>query len=209
MQRDQRMNEYRSSTILLATCGGLAFLASCGGTNRYEEVEPICTPGANKAEVVQAAEDVLGRMHFVIDKADPEQGIVRTKPLSGAQFFELWRSDNVGADNTLAANLHTIRRTVTLDVSQQDMELQIDCKVHAQRLSLPERQVGSSARVYGMFSRSSPLLQRLELNPEQKEKMAWIDLGRDSQLEVEILKRIETQIVRRTKHWLQTTENET
>lgn len=147
--------------------------------------------GIGTADLMEVAEDVLAGMYFTIEKADAQNGLIRTRPLPGAQFFEFWRSDNVGTDNTIAANLHTIRRTVTLDISQQDRELRIGCEVQAQRLSLPERQVSSSARVYGMFSRSSPSLQRLKLNPEQKREMVWTDLGRDTQLEAEILKRIQ------------------
>jgi hypothetical protein len=152
--------------------------------------------GIGTADLMDVAEDVLARMYFTIEKADAQSGLIRTRPLPGAQIFEFWRSDNVGIDNTLAANLHTIRRTVTLDISQQDEKLRIDCEVQTQRLSLPERQVSSSARVYGMFSLSSPSLQRLKLNPVQKKEMAWIDLGRDSRLEAEILKRIEALVLR-------------
>jgi len=164
--------------------------------------------GISTADLMEIAESVLARMYFTIDKADVQSGLIRTKPLSGAQFFEFWRSDNVGTDNALAANLHTIRRTVTLDISQQDGELSVGCNVQVQRLSLPERQVSNSTRVYGMFSQSSLSLQRLKLNPEQKQQMAWIDLGRDSRLEAEILKRIETGLVRLSNHQLQMTENQ-
>ena len=174
------------------------------GSDLYVEANQ----GIGTADLMEVAEDVLANMYFKIDKADADIGLIRTRPLSGAQFFEFWRSDNAGTDNTLAANLHTIRRTVTLDISQEGQELRIGCNVQAQRLSLPERQVSSSARVYGMFSRSSQSLQRLKLNPEQKEEMAWIDLGRDSRLEAEILKRIETGIVRLSNHQLQMTENQ-
>ena len=165
--------------------------------------------GIGTADLMEVAEDVLVNMYFTIEKTDVDSGLIRTRPLPGAQFFEFWRSDNVGTDNTLAANLHTIRRTVILDISQQGEELHISCEVQAQRLSLPEQQVSSSTRVYGMFSLSNPSLQRLKLNPVQKKEMAWIDLGRDSRLEAEILKRIETRIVRRTSHRLQMTENQT
>ena len=164
--------------------------------------------GFGTADMMEVADDVLASMYFTIDKADAQSGLIRTRPLPGAQFFEFWRSDNIGADNTLAANLHTIRRTVTLDISQQDEQLRIGCNVQAERLSLPERKVSSTTRVYGMFSQSSLSLQRLELNPEQKQQMAWIDLGRDSRLEAEILKRIETGLVRLSNHQLQMTENQ-
>jgi hypothetical protein len=146
--------------------------------------------GIGTGDLIEIAEDVLAGMYFTIEKADAQNGLIRTRPLPGAQFFEFWRSDNVGADNTLAANLHTIRRTVTLDISQQDQELRIGCEVQAQRLSLPERQVNNSARVCEMFSLSSPSLQRLKLNPEQKREMVWTDLSNDTRLEAEILKRI-------------------
>ena len=171
---------------------------------RYMENSEI-----SMADLMKIAENVLTGMHFTIEKADVRSGLIRTRPLPGAQFFEFWRSDNVGADNTLAANLHSIRRTVILDIYQQETELRIGCEVQTQRLSLPERQVGSSARVYGMFSTSSPSLQRLQLNPEQKKEMAWIDLDSDTRLAVEILNRIETQIVRRINRQLQTTESKT
>jgi hypothetical protein len=165
--------------------------------------------GIGTADLMEIAEDVLARMYFTIDKADVDSGLIRTRPLPGAQFFEFWRSDNVGADNTFEANLHTIRRTVTLDISQQGEELRIGCNVQVQRLSLPERQVSSTARVYEIFSQSSPLLQRLTLDPAQKKEMAWIDLGGDTELATEILKRIQAHIVRQTNHRLQMTENQT
>lgn len=165
--------------------------------------------GIGKADTMDVAEDVLAEMHFTIEKADIDSGVIRTRPLPGAQFFEFWRSDNVGGDNSLTANLHTIRRTVELNVSKRERELCIGCDVWVQRLSIPEHQVSSSARAYKMFSRSKPSLQRLALNPEQEEEMAWIDLDNDTRLAAEILKRIEARIVRRTSDALQMTENET
>jgi len=165
--------------------------------------------GIGMADTMEAAEDVLARMHFDIEKADIDSGVIRTRPLPGAQFFEFWRSDNVGADNSLAANLHSIRRTVELNISQQDGELCIGCDVRVQRLSIPEHRVSSSSRAYEMFSQSRPSLQKLGLNPEQKEEMAWIDLDNDIRLAAEILKRIEARIVRRTSDASQMTENET
>lgn len=152
------------------------------------------------ADLVQTARDVLAGMYFTIEKADVQNGIVRTRPLPGAQFFEFWRCDNIGPENTFAANLHTIRRTATLVIRQktedrkQNAELSIDCQVRVQRMSYPEGNLRGGSRIYGMFSQSSQSLQRLVLNPEQAEQMAWIELGPDRLLEEEILRRIETQI---------------
>jgi hypothetical protein len=165
--------------------------------------------GIGKADTMEIAEDVLAGMHFNIEKADVDSGFIRTRPLSGAQFFEFWRSDNVGADNSLAANLHTIRRTVELNISRREGELCLGCDVRVQRLSIPGQPVNSSARAYEMFSRSKPLLQRLALNPEQENEMAWIDLENDALLAAEILNRIEARIVQRTSNASQMAENET
>ncbi len=139
----------------------------------------------NKTEIMEITEDVLARMYFEIEKFDPDTGYIKTRPLEGGQFFEFWRSDNVRAQNWLLGNLHSVRRTVEINVDKY-----IDCVVHIQRLSMPEQEVASSARAYAMFSRSSPALQTLRLNPEQQRDMAWIDLGRDEELENEIIKRI-------------------
>jgi hypothetical protein len=215
-KKQERSSAYRLCKYTLMTCALMA--AGCAPQNSaplrvkvqgsvlYVEQDQ----GIGTADLMEVAEDVLANMYFTIDKADADIGLIRTRPLPGAQFFEFWRSDNAGTDNAFAANLHTIRRTVTLDISQEGQELRIGCNVQAQRLSLPERQVSSSTtRVYGMFSQSSQSLQKLKLNPEQKKEMAWIDLDRDSRLEAEILKRIETGIVRLSNHQSQMTENQT
>jgi hypothetical protein len=69
--------------------------------------------------------------------------------------------------------------------------------VKVQRLSLPERDVTSSGRSYKMFTPSKQSIQVLQLHPEQKEGMAWIDLGSDKQLATNILKQIEKQLKRK------------
>jgi hypothetical protein len=179
-------------------------LAGCRAQHQYDELEQVCSPQIDMAEVMQAAEDVLADLHFTIDKADTDIGLIRTRPLPGAQLFEFWRDDNVGAFNITEANLHTIRRVAQLSFSQQGEQLCINCDVRTYRLSLPEHEVTSSARAYRIFSRCTPSMQKLELNPEQQKNMAWIDLGRDEQLATKILKRIENtlnaKMKQNTKH---------
>jgi hypothetical protein len=188
-----QMNKVESSC--LSACLSLLLLwGGCTEIQRNEMVEQICVPVSNKAEVMRAAEEVLAQMHFVTDKTDAEQGFIRTRPLSGAQFFELWRSDNVGAFNCLQANLHSIRRTAELNVSQQEEQVCARCKVGTQRLSLPERELSSSARTYEMFSMSTARMQRLQLRPEQQRQMAWVSLGSDTKLAAEILARIRNKL---------------
>ena len=188
------MNEPKS--LLFMACSAFCLLAGCAQTQHLKVVEQICLPDMDKQQAMQTAEDVLGRMHFTIDKADAEQGIIRTRPLPAAQSFEFWRSDNVGSFNSTEANLHSIRRTAELGISRQGGQLCIKCDVKVQRLSLPEREVTSSGRSYEMFTPSNQSIQVLELHPEQKKDMAWIDLGSDKQLATDILKQIEKQLKR-------------
>jgi len=178
--------------LWFVVCGLL--LASCAEQQQYQALEPLLMENTDKLQVMEAAEDVLVNMYFTIEKANAENGFLRTRPLQGAQFFEFWRSDNVGADNWLSNNLHSIRRIVELNINEQDMGSHINCDVKVYRLSLPEREI-RSAHAYDLFSASSSSVQRIQLHPEQKEDMAWIDLGKDDQLAAEILKRIEQQIV--------------
>ncbi|MHC4657225.1 MAG: hypothetical protein ACYS91_19740 [Planctomycetota bacterium] len=188
------MNEPKS--LLFMACSAFCLLTACAETQYHKVVEQVCLSDMQKLQAMQMAEDVLGRMHFTIAKADAEQGIIRTKPLPAAQSFEFWRSDNVGSFNSTEANLHSIRRTAELGISRQGGQLCIICDVKVQRLSLPERQVTSSGRSYEMFTPSDQSMQVLELHPEQKKDMAWIDLGSDKQLATNILKQIEKQLKR-------------
>jgi hypothetical protein len=184
-----------ASFCLLSSVFCVLLLAGCARQQQYEAAsEPLCVTGLEKTAVMKVTEDVLAEMHFALEKADANSGLIRTSPLSGAQFFEFWRSDNVGGFNSAESNLHSIRRTVELNITPVGDILCLGCTVRVQRLSLPESEVSSSGRAYRMFSKSTASLQKLTLDPKQKAGMAWVDLGQDSHLAAEILKRIERQI---------------
>jgi hypothetical protein len=181
-------------TVFFMVWGAFFVICGCAKEQQFTAVERICQADVDKAGAMRAAEEVLGQMHFRIEKSDAESGYIRSRPLVGGQFFEFWRSDNVGGFNWSEANLHSIRRTVELEITEQGGQMCVGCSANVQRLGLPEREVDSSAKAYAMFSDSERRMQRLELNVEQRRGMAWIGLGRDGQLETEILKRIEGEL---------------
>ena len=195
MEKTFRLITYAivSFTVLLTGCGRFDY-AHHRQKQRSEPVGQICLSGVHKQEAMRAAEECLSKMHFAIDKADSEQGYIRTRPLTGAQWFEFWRSDNVGSFNNAEANIQDIRRTVELNFGPTEDKLCINCVVTVQRLSLPERKITSSARAYSMFTKSSGGVQQLKLSDAQKKAAAWLDLGQDETLGTEILKRLENQI---------------
>jgi len=168
-----------------------------GCAQKQIQHEPICLANLDLATVMKQSELVLLKMNFIVDKADISAGIMRTKPLPGGQFFEIWRKDNRDGYSRAMSNLHSIQRTAVLNFMQKNDLLCIDCNVTIERLSIPEKEIDSSARAYSMFSTSDKSRQNLYLNPEQEKMMDWVDIGRDQNLEAAILqkiyKRIKTQ----------------
>lgn len=191
-------------SCLLAGCAKQQQSVSAGPSpDGFDTIKQIYLQDIEKQTAMQAALEVLGQMHFTIEKADDQMGIIRTGPLPAAQFFEFWRSDNVGAYNFAEANLHSIRRIVELDISPRDLpggkpgsggQLCIGCDVKVARLSLPTQQITGSSQAYRAFSQSSSTIQKLKLSPQQKAAAAWVDLGEDKKLATEILKRIEDRL---------------
>ena len=173
----------------------MMFLLGCAQNPTSVPVpRPIICPGADQAQVLAAAQQAIKSMHFAIDVIDLQAGYIKTLPLSGAQGFELWRSDSVGMFNAVEANLHSIRRIVELRITQHDKSIHLNCAVATQRLNMPNSQVSSSAHAYRIHSDSSRAIQRLKLTPAQERNMEWIDLGPDQRLAQRILDRIRKQL---------------
>ena len=176
--------------IAAALAAGLAGCAS----QQVAAPGPLSVAGSNKTRVMSVAEDVLTRMRFTVEKADAEKGYIRTKPLRGGQLFEVWRKDNASAGQLAEANLHSIQRTVELNITESDAGVQVICDVGVRRLSLPENDHVTRSRAGSMFTASSTRRQRLTVNPEQAQQMEWINLGPDPALETRILQLIKRRI---------------
>jgi hypothetical protein len=178
----------KSGICGLLFCALLLWLAGCAGNKYSKTQEQFCAPALAKADAMKACEQVLADMRFTIQKSDVDAGLIITHPLTGAQSFEFWRNDSVGAFNQSEADLHSIRRSVEINISEQAGQLCINCRAVTQRLSLPQ---GPN---YSSLTESYRAAQRLKFGRDQKTNIAWIDLGRDNQLETEIIKRIEKRI---------------
>ena len=177
--------------LIIAACA----TAGCSSLRKAPPQPPgrVCVPQTDQAQIINAIEDVLRQMHFTIEKADPEQAVVITKPLSGAQFFEFWRPDNRTARSSLLANIHTTRRTVRIGILEKNGQTCIDCLATVQQLSLPQQRDISELSAFSWFS-SGRAIDRLKLSDEQKRAMTRIDIGNDHALAEEILRRIREKI---------------
>jgi hypothetical protein len=182
----------KSKTGKLLVCAAILCLAGCAENNRVITMEQVCTSAASKSDTMTAAEKVLAGMHFSIEKFDVNAGYIKTEPLSGAQTFEFWRSDSVGSFNRAEADLQTIRRTVELNITDGNTPGQVcvNCIAATERLSMPQDLTASGQSQIVMSGRQGSA-RKLS---GQKTNLMWINLGRDNQLETEILKRIEKKI---------------
>ena len=151
---------------------------------------------ADQAAVMTAAQEVLTDMGFRIAKCDTRLGLIRTEPLSGAQFFEVWRADSAGCYNAAEANLQSIQRTIEMTFAQTGRHVCVTCDAGVRRLSLPEKQIGGTSGAYAMFTRSSSQLMTTRPYPEQQRHMAWVDMGSDVELAKKILRSISAELAR-------------
>jgi len=199
--------------VLCALTAGAWSLSGCASQTAISPAEPntaptpvriVCPNDVTAAEAIDTAGDVLTRMHFALEKIDAEQGIVRTRPLRGGQFFELWRSDNASTFDCAEANVQMIRRIVELRVTREGAgqagpdpgaaRLGLACAVAVQRLSLPEDPISGTSRAYRIRVGRSSALRRIQVSPQQRQTMTWIDLGEDRHLAARILARIEQRL---------------
>ena len=194
---DDKRQKCIKTGLIYAVVICVFMFTGCGGQPQVEPVKQICVSGIDKAKVVEAAEDVLGGITFKIDKVDLATGYIKTRPLAAGQWFEFWKKDNVGAFNQAEANLHTIRRTAKLEISEQDSKLCVTCEVAVQRLSLSEQPVTDISEIRNLFSRNKGSRQGLEFHRDQKK--GWVDLANDEQLSSVILNQIESALQKESK----------
>ena len=180
-------------TILLLMTGCILF-SGCGSQQQAVSDDPVCLPNTLSSQVMEAAQAVLLKMHFDIEKYDTDARYIRTRPLFGAQFFEFWRRDNALASSADQANLHTLRRIVELEFTPQNTTTCVQCRVQVLRLSIPERPIEGASRMGGAFTESSSHYQTLEVDRHEQSQIEWIDAGPDHDLECKILKLIQKNV---------------
>jgi len=175
----------------------MVFVCVLGGCSAPEQVvssDPVCLPGVKVTEAMEAARAVLDRMQFTMEKYDTQVYYIRTRPLSGAQFFQVWRQDNASAYASAEANLKSLRRVVELEMNPFTDRTCITCRVYVQQLSLPEKPIEGVIRMSGTYTDSSSSDQTLRVEGRQLEEMEWLDKGFDRQLEQDILGKIKEEM---------------
>ena len=177
--------------FMMITC---ALFSGCGSEQQAVSDDPICLPNTPTDQAMQAAQAVLLKMHFEIEKYDIDARYIRTRPLSGAQFFEIWRQDNASASAATQANLYSLRRIVELECTPQDTTTCVQCRVRVLRLSVPEGPIEGAGQMGGIHTESSTRYQTLEVDRHKQAQIEWLDAGPDHDLERKILELLERDI---------------
>jgi hypothetical protein len=189
------MKKDRLILFLISAC---IFFAGCSPQKQAVSDEPLCLPNTPPLELMGTAQVVLTKMHFEVEKYDTDALYIRTRPLSGAQFFELWKQDNASASSAVESNLYSLRRIVELECIQENSETRMKCTVQVLRLSMPEKPIEGAGRMPRMHTESTSSYQTLEVGRQKGTQVEWIDAGRDYDLERKILGRIQKRIEKGT-----------
>jgi hypothetical protein len=155
---------------------------------------PMCLEGISQAQLMKTAEQVLENMCFQLEKYDTDAGYIRTRPLRAGQFFEPWRSDNISGGDVAEANLQSLQRLAELHFTPQSAAVCIECSVQVRRLSIPPEPLRGMAFAAGLYAESTRTSQSLRLEPGQSEKMDWVELGYDRNIEARILSKIKQRV---------------
>lgn len=185
------MNIVRFSIGLVLVC---VLFSGCASQPPSFSEDPVCLPNTLTVQAMEASQTVLGRMHFDIEKYDVDDRYLRTRPLSGAQFFEPWRKDNASASAAAQANLYSLRRIVELEFVPEHTTTCIQCRVQVLRLSVPEAPFLGSRWHAGIYTKSKSSRQTLGVDSHKQEEIEWIDAGSDPALANKILRLIQREI---------------
>jgi hypothetical protein len=152
----------------------------------------------------QACKEVARGYTFTLDRVDYRAGEISTVPMVSKQWFEPWRFDSGTAYETLANSMGAVRRTLFFNVARNpDQTYTITPRVLVEREAILERRVTDVSQYRLAFSGPGPKIQPREavtLEPGTYPDVPvkyWYPTGRDTQLEIQVAKRLKSELERR------------
>lgn len=181
--------------ILLTAILTLSAVSGCHKPHPLEASQPLyLDKNADRASVLTAAEEVMRDMQFVVEKSDAQNGYLKTRPLSGGEFFEFWRKDNADAKSLAYSSMHSTQRTVEIKLISDNDRTVVDCNVQIQRLAVPANNISDFSDLPRAFSKSSSSRQNLNLKKPLVAQMSWENIGSDEKLSAYIVSRINSKL---------------
>jgi hypothetical protein len=184
-----------TNLILFAAIFALFAVSGCHKPQPLETSQPVyLDKNIDRASVLAAAEDVMKDMQFVVEKSDAQNGYLKTRPLSGGEFFEFWRKDNPDAKSLAYSSIHSTQRTVEINLVPDNDRMVLACDVQIQRLAVPSNSISDFTDLPRSVSKSSTSKQNLNVKKPLEAKMSWEDLGKDEKLSAYIINRINCKL---------------
>jgi hypothetical protein len=175
--------------LLLVTA---ATLVGCARAPDARFPNPMMLPSSDPMTVEKVAQRVLLELNFEVVYPSSKPGRVDTENLTGASWFEFWRGDTVGNFQRVESSLHTIRRSVHMQVTPAPSGSQVAIRVDKERLSAPGTSPAGISQAYDIYNpRKTGLARQDEFKETQ---YTWLSEGRDDALEQLILERIQGRL---------------
>lgn len=180
--------------LLGLAVGGLLLAGGCAS-------QPTCSvePGvvdADREILWQICQTQLKKRGFELDLVDYRHGVIETYPHLSRQWFEFWCQDVVTVSDLLESSLHTMRRTVRLEVNPVLAEShRILCEVSVERFSAENLVSTRAVRAREVFRGSGGRMPTLD-DAGETPMNEWVLIGEDNALADVILRDIERAVCR-------------
>ena len=206
------MRRFLAFGLLLFALGGCAATPPVTSpawetTNVFYD-NPVLIPVRDHELAWETVVDVVGD-YFKIKQEEPvrllgnvpTEGRLETFPEVGSTCFEPWRHDSVGSYEKLQSTLQSIRRTATVRVipAPDQGGYLVDVAVFKE-LEDVVQPVHASAGA-ATFRYDSSLTRVVDPVGEQEANVGWIEKGRDTALEQQIIGELLARIGSATAPW--------
>jgi len=173
--------------------GAAFFLAGCHAPPSPDGPTEMVLRIPDRDAFLDATLTLLRERDFPPAQVGRADGIVVAGPSTGQQWFEFWRRDSLGGYQLFESSIHTIRRTVTVQMDPTDAvrlgaEYRLSVRVDKERHSAPERQVTTASGALAIYSERLPTAEGLLAAKTEGEH--WVPLGRDLPFELYLLDKI-------------------
>lgn len=196
-------NSPAATLAVWGACGllllGTTTLVGCGGPSpkgpMATDIDPVrATPDywwdrpspvnfevADFDRAFEACQSVMRARFFDVDRIDARLGVITSRPVTGAQFFEPWRRDNSSLGDVTRSSIATYRRTVRFDITRTPAgRFRVTPRVLVERQTNVSRYQPSGAQT-SLSVDQSALTARTEDGPAPL--VYWYAVGRDYDLE--------------------------
>lgn len=145
---------------------------------------PIFVRANNSDDAWERTVDVVHDYLFEIERENKLGGVLETRYKTGANCFEPWHRDSVGAANRAESTLQSIRRKAFLSVTPVEGGFMVGVEAHKE---LEDNARAANSPGAATFLDNNPLQRDLNPVVGQAAPSGWIPKGRDMALEQSML----------------------